>query len=185
MMTVDMSSNTVIDDMLIDIPAFEDTENPHAEDCYAAEALLSEYANDAERLTQQVADLTESLHRAQAEHSNLLALYRQTNKKLASVTTEMEGHAQQSKFLAEEYLAMEARAMAETTIMAAEIDKNTLTAIYRAESGVARGPVPPSVTDAVQNAKDRILTRMHATGVREMRKVVTQAVQARQNRHRS
>jgi hypothetical protein len=155
-------------------------------DCADAEALLHDTMLEAGDLRLRLERTTQSDEMRDAEMANLRAeadrlhaLLRDVTAKNTSLAIERDGLAVQNKYLAEELAAVEADAVPEGTLLFAPIPRDFMVAQYRRASRIGRGPLPPSVTAAVESAHESIVEAMTTAGQDAVTAVVRREVRRR------
>lgn len=167
--------------------ALDTTSHTHGGlDCADAEAILHDATTEAADLRARLAmalqahdDLLRQNDVLRLEGDRLRALHDDTSAKNRSLADERDGLIEQVKFLGDELNALEADAVPEGTLVYGVVAREEMVRQYRTASRINRGPVPPSVIDAVEAARDDIAETMAAAGRAAVNDIVVRAVRRR------
>lgn len=154
--------------------------HPHGElACDDTEALLHETMQEVAELRERLDRREMEMQNLRAENDRVLALMRDVSAKNTTLATERDDLAVQNKYLSEELIAAESDTVPEGTLLFAPIARDFMVAQYRAASRINRGPLPPSVTAAVESAYEDIIEAMSAAGQAALTGVVRREVRRR------
>ena len=127
------------------------------------------------RVTELEERLAAALHRAEMAQS----LHAETDKRFSAVSSDRRMLAEQVTLLHEELLAAEKDALPADTLAHAVVSRDHVLALYRRLSRVSRGPVPRSVTAAVEAALADVSAAMENAGREALEGVVRREVRRR------
>lgn len=158
-------------------------------DCADAEAMLHEATMENGNLRTRLTFALESQDVMESETDSMRldsnrvrALLADVTRKNAHLIDERDDLAAQNKFLHEELAATETDAVPEGTMLFATLARQEMVAEYRSASRVTRGPLPPSVTTAVDQAGTEITSAMTEAGREAMKAVIRREVRRRRRR---
>ena len=167
---------------------------PHGDlECADVEAMVADFAAtaEAERITAQEtrAELDAALNSLATAHADIEHLRIERQRLIALVNTHQAKHgdladdrdslAEQVQILAAELDAAETCALPEGTVLHATISEADVRQAYRAASRVTRGPLPPSITQAVNDESQAIVTAMQEAAQQVLADIVRRAVRRR------
>jgi chromosome segregation ATPase len=154
--------------------------------CHDVEALLAETSADNEVLRDRLgayeaADAARQVEMddLRAEAERIRAVLTDLRKKTHGALDERGALDEQMHILLTELQAAEQAAVPADTLAAATVSHADLLARYRRASLVTRGPLPPSVTAAVQNSLSDIQEAMVEAGQAALEEVVRREVRRR------
>ena len=162
-------------------------------ECADVEAMVADFAAtaEAERITAQEmrAELDAALASLATAHADIEHLRIERQRLIALVNTHQAKHgdladdrdslAEQVQILAAELDATEEYTLPEDTLLHATITETDLRQAYRAASRVTRGPLPPSIAQAVHEESQAIVTAMQDAAQQVLADVVRRAVRRR------
>lgn len=146
-----------------------DTDSQHdGATCTDIEALLAEATMEIDILRSRLDDED----RLRREVTQSRALVSDLRKRLDHESDTSAALKQQNAILLDELQAAEADTIEPGSLTHAAIDGGQVTALYRQVSRITRGPVPPAILTATQQAAPSIAEAMHETGIKMLAEIV-------------
>lgn len=154
--------------------------------CEDAEALLHDTTANVDSLRAQNAvtlqtndDQLRQIDLLRVEADRLRALLDDVSAKNRNLAEERDGLKEQNLLLHEELAAVEPYLIPEDTIVFGAVSRDHMVAEYRRASRITRGPLPPSVVQAVESSFAEVSEVMAEAGAEAVATIVRREVRRR------